>query len=296
MSGIAGIVLTLGMAVDANVLIYERAKEELRAGKKTAVALADGYKNAFSAIFDSNLTSIITGIILFYFGTGPIRGFATTLIIGILCSFFTAVFLTRIVYEYFMQKGKWQELTFTTGLSKKLLIGTKYNFMKARKVSFIVFGAAALLSIALLSFKGLVGSIDFTGGRNFVVQFEQQVEPETVEGYLTEISAQAIAIGTDKKTVRISTNYGNDSEDIDIDAQIECTMNAVDAIYRSRGMSLKDVSGALIYLKEDRYRENWERWLDAHSEYPRAHSRAIVADVCRDEWLFEIESDALKWN
>ena len=221
MSGIAGIVLTLGMAVDANVLIYERAKEELRAGKKTAVALADGYKNAFSAIFDSNLTSIITGIILFYFGTGPIRGFATTLIIGILCSFFTAVFLTRIVYEYFMQKGKWQELTFTTGLSKKLLIGTKYNFMKARKVSFIVFGAAALLSIALLSFKGLVGSIDFTGGRNFVVQFEQQVEPETVEGYLTEISAQAIAIGTDKKTVRISTNYGNDSEDIDVDAQIE---------------------------------------------------------------------------
>ncbi|MBQ8450686.1 MAG: protein translocase subunit SecDF [Bacteroidaceae bacterium] len=221
MSGIAGIVLTLGMAVDANVLIYERAKEELRAGKNTMAALADGYKNAFSAIFDSNFTSIITGIILFYFGTGPIRGFATTLIIGILCSFFTAVFLTRIVYEYFMQKGKWQNLTFTTGLSKKLLVGTKYNFMKARKVSFIVFGIVALISVALLSFNGLKGSIDFTGGRNFVVQFEQQVEPEDVEKLLTDMSAQAIALGTDKKTVRISTNYGKDSEDINVDAQIE---------------------------------------------------------------------------
>ena len=221
MSGIAGIVLTLGMAVDANVLIYERAKEELRAGKNTPAALADGYKNAFSAIFDSNFTSIITGIILFNFGTGPIRGFATTLIIGILCSFFTAVFLTRVVYEHFMQKGKWQNLTFVTGLSKKLLVATKYNFMKAGKVSLSVFGAAAIISIALLVFKGLEGSIDFTGGRNFVVQFEQQVEPESVESLLTDIQGQAIALGTDKKTIRISTNYGNDSEDINIDAQIE---------------------------------------------------------------------------
>ena len=221
MSGIAGMVLTLGMAVDANVLIYERAKEELRAGKNTPAALADGYKNAFSAIFDSNFTSIITGIILFNFGTGPIRGFATTLIIGILCSFFTAVFLTRVVYEHFMQKGKWQNLTFVTGLSKKLLVATKYNFMKAGKVSLSVFGAAAIISIALLVFNGLEGSIDFTGGRNFVVQFEQQVEPESVESLLTDIQGQAIALGTDKKTVRISTNYGNDSEDINIDAQIE---------------------------------------------------------------------------
>ncbi len=225
MSGIAGIVLTLGMAVDANVLIYERTKEELRAGKNTTAALADGYKNAFSAIFDSNFTSIITGIILFYFGTGPIRGFATTLIIGIICSFFTAVFLTRVVYEHFMQKGKWHNLTFSTNISKKLLLGTKYNFMKAKKVSFIVFGVAALISVASLSIRGLSQSIDFTGGRNFVVQFEQQVEPETVRELLrkviTEDNVQAIALGTDKKTIRITTNYGINSDDVNVDAQIE---------------------------------------------------------------------------
>ena len=120
MSGIAGMVLSLGMAVDANVLIYERTKEELRAGKAVKQALSDGYSNAFSAIFDSNLTSIITGIILYNFGTGPIRGFATTLIIGILVSFFTAVFLTRIVYEHFLNKDKWMNLTFTTTLSRKI--------------------------------------------------------------------------------------------------------------------------------------------------------------------------------
>ena len=177
MSGIAGMVLSLGMAVDANVLIYERTKEELRAGKTVKAALADGYSNAFSAIFDSNLTSIITGIILFNFGTGPIRGFATTLIIGILCSFFTAVFLTRVVYEHFMAKDKWLNLTFTTGLSKNLMQGTKYNFMGIYKRSFAIIGGAAVICLVSFFVRGLAQSIDFTGGRNFVVQFEQQVEP-----------------------------------------------------------------------------------------------------------------------
>ena len=225
MSGIAGIVLTLGMAVDANVLIYERTKEELRAGKKVVAALADGYKNAFSAIFDSNFTSIITGIILFYFGTGPIRGFATTLIIGIVCSFFTAVFLTRIVYEHFMNKGKWQNLTFVTNFSKNWFLGTKYNFMKAAKTSLIVFGVAALVSIASFAVRGLSQSIDFTGGRNFVVQFEQQVEPETVRTLLREVitedNVQAIALGTDKKTIRVSTNYRINDDAINVDSEIE---------------------------------------------------------------------------
>ncbi|MBE6275044.1 MAG: protein translocase subunit SecDF [Bacteroides sp.] len=225
MSGIAGMVLSLGMAVDANVLIYERTKEELRAGKTVKAALADGYSNAFSAIFDSNLTSIITGIILFYFGTGPIRGFATTLIIGILCSFFTAVFLTRIVYEHFMNKDKWLNLTFTTGISKNLMQGTKYNFMGSAKKSFTVFGA--ILAICIISFfvRGLAQSIDFTGGRNFVVQFEQQVEPETVRDLLkkkiTEDNVQAIALGTDKKTIRITTNYRINEESSTIDSEIE---------------------------------------------------------------------------
>ena len=225
MSGIAGMVLTLGMAVDANVLIYERAKEELRAGKNTRAALADGYKNAFSAIFDSNFTSIITGIILFYFGTGPIRGFATTLIIGILCSFFTAVFLTRVVYEHFMNKGKWLNVSFVTNLSKNLMRDTKFDFMKARKVSFVVVIALTVVMAVSFAFRGLSQSIDFTGGRNFVVQFEKEVEPETVRDLLrekiTEDNVQAIALGTDKKTIRITTNYRIEDESENVDKEIE---------------------------------------------------------------------------
>ncbi|MBO7112274.1 MAG: protein translocase subunit SecDF, partial [Bacteroidaceae bacterium] len=225
MSGIAGIVLTLGMAVDANVLIYERTKEELKSGKSVQSALTDGYKNAFSAIFDSNFTSIITGIILFNFGTGPIRGFATTLIIGIICSFFTAVFLTRIVYEHFLGKGKLQNLTFTTAFSKNLMQNTSVKFMEAAKTSFAIFGAVAIICIAFLSTRGLSKSIDFTGGRNFVVQFEEPVEPEEVRAILqdviTEDNVQAIALGTDHKTIRISTNYRIDEESENIDSEIE---------------------------------------------------------------------------
>ena len=225
MSGIAGIVLTLGMAVDANVLIYERTKEELKSGKSVQSALTDGYKNAFSAIFDSNFTSIITGIILFNFGTGPIRGFATTLIIGIICSFFTAVFLTRIVYEHFLGKGKLQNLTFTTGLSKNLMQNTSIKFMESAKTSFAIFGAIAIICIAFLATRGLSKSIDFTGGRNFVVQFEEPVEPEEVrdilQNVITEDNVQAIALGTDHKTIRISTNYRIDEESENIDSEIE---------------------------------------------------------------------------
>ena len=225
MSGIAGIVLTLGMAVDANVLIYERTKEELKSGKSVQSALTDGYKNAFSAIFDSNFTSIITGIILFNFGTGPIRGFATTLIIGIICSFFTAVFLTRIVYEHFLGKGKLQNLTFTTAFSKNLMQNTSVKFMESAKKSFAIFGAIAIICIAFLATRGLSKSIDFTGGRNFVVQFEEPVEPEEIrdilENVITEDNVQAIALGTDHKTIRISTNYRIDEESDNIDSEIE---------------------------------------------------------------------------
>ena len=212
MSGIAGIVLTLGMAVDANVLIYERAKEELRAGKKVQQALSDGYKNAFSAIFDSNITSIITGVILFNFGTGPIKGFATTLIIGLLCSFFTAVFVTRVIFEHFMNKGKWTNLTFTTKFSAKLMQDTSYNFIKKSKVVGVIFGVVALVMVGSFAIKGLRQSIDFTGGRNYVVKFEQSVEPEQIRDLLkkeiTEDNVQVISLaGEDGKVVRISTNY-----------------------------------------------------------------------------------------
>ena len=226
MSGIAGMVLTLGMAVDANVLIYERTKEELRAGKTVKQALQDGYKNAFSAIFDSNITSIITGIILFNFGTGPIRGFATTLIIGIVCSFFTAVFVTRLVYEWRLGKEKWTDLTFVTPLSAKWMRAPKFNFMGAYKTSFIVFGVAILISLVSLGIRGLSSSIDFTGGRNFTVKFEQQVEPEQIREVLAEkvgedASVSVIALGSDGQTVRISTNYRINDDAQDIDAEIE---------------------------------------------------------------------------
>ena len=225
MSGIAGMVLSLGMAVDANVLIYERTKEELRAGKGTRQALSEGYSNAFSAIFDSNLTSIITGIILFNFGTGPIRGFATTLIIGILCSFFTAVFLTRIVYEHYMNKDKWLNLTFTTGISKNLMQNVHYNFMGATKKSFTFWGIAIVVCIVSFFVRGLAQSIDFTGGRNFVVQFEQVVQPETVRNLLQpkvgDANVQAIALGTDGKTIRVTTNYRIEEDSPTIDAEIE---------------------------------------------------------------------------
>ena len=225
MSGIAGMVLSLGMAVDANVLIYERTKEELRAGKGVKKALADGYSNAFSAIFDSNLTSIITGIILFNFGTGPIRGFATTLIIGILVSFFTAVFITRIVYEHFMNKDKWLNLTFTTKISKNLMTNTHFDFMGTNKKSLITVSAIIVVCIGSFAIRGLSQSIDFTGGRNFKVQFENPVEPEQVRELISskfgDANVSVIAIGTDKKTVRISTNYRIEDEGNNVDSEIE---------------------------------------------------------------------------
>ena len=216
MSGIAGMVLSLGMAVDANVLIYERTKEELRAGKGVKKALADGYANAFSAIFDSNLTSIITGIILFNFGTGPIRGFATTLIIGILISFFTAVFMTRLFYEHFMSKDKLLNLTFSTGISKNLMANVHFDFMGRNKLWMTLTGIGVVVCIAFLSMRGLSQSIDFTGGRNFKVQFENKVEPEQVRELIAskfgDANVSVIAIGADGKTVRISTNYRIEEE------------------------------------------------------------------------------------
>ena len=226
MSGIAGMVLSLGMAVDANVLIYERTKEELRAGKGLKEALADGYSNAFSAIFDSNLTSIITGVILFNFGTGPIRGFATTLIIGILVSFFTAVFMTRIVYEHFLNKDKWLNLTFTSKLSKNMMVNSRFDFMGTNKKSLIVVLAVLAVCVASFGIRGLSQSIDFTGGRNFKVQFEKPVEPEQVRGLIAnkfgnDANVNVLAIGTDKKTVRISTNYRIEDSSENVDSEIE---------------------------------------------------------------------------
>lgn len=225
MSGIAGMVLSLGTAVDANVLIYERTKEELKAGKGIKQAIAAGYSNAFSAIFDSNLTSIITGIILYVFGTGPIRGFATTWIIGILCSFFTAVYLTRLVYENRLKHDKWLKLDFTTRFSRNLMQNVHFPFMSIYKRTF------ALVSVALVVFaisfvvRGLSKSIDFTGGRNYVIAFERPVEPEQVRGILSNAfpscNTSALALGTDHKTIRVSTNYKIESNSPTVDDEAE---------------------------------------------------------------------------
>ena len=232
MSGIAGMVLTLGMAVDANVLIYERTKEELKAGKKLTEALNAGYSNAFSAIFDSNLTSIITGIILYNFGTGPIKGFATTLIIGIVVSFFTAVFMTRVVYTNMLERGKWQNLKFKTPIGNWISFkNPSFQFMGAYKKSFTIFGIAALVAVCGMMFRGFSKSIDFTGGRNFVVMFEKKVSAEQANALLANAfegsNINAIAIGSDGNTLRISTNYRINEEGTEVDSEIEAKLYEV---------------------------------------------------------------------
>ena len=231
MSGIAGMVLSLGMAVDANVLIYERTKEELAAGKNIKTALADGYGNAFSAIFDSNLTSIITAIILYNFGTGPIRGFALTLGIGICASFFTAVWMTRMVYEHFHNRDKWLGLTFTTALSRNFMKNASVRFMEKAKGSITIFLVAAAVCIAFLGIRGLSKGIDFTGGRNYVIEFEQKgVTPEQVREAVAakvqakdaEATVSAIAITTtNNEAVRLTTNYRIDDDSENIDQEVE---------------------------------------------------------------------------
>ncbi len=235
MPGIAGIVLTLGTAVDANVLIYERIKEEMRAGKGIKQALQAGYSNAFSAIFDSNLTSLITGIILLVTGTGPIRGFATTWIIGIVCSFFTAVFLTRLVYENRLAKDKWLNQKFCTSISKNLLQNTHVNFMSKYKKTFVLVAIVAVLFCISFVTRGLSQSIDFTGGRNYVVTLDKQVPVEDVRQVLNgafvntmgekagqEANTSVIALGAaENKTVRVSTNWNIESNDVKMDDEAE---------------------------------------------------------------------------
>ena len=225
MSGIAGMVLSLGTAVDANVLIYERTKEELRSGKGIKQSIQLGYSNAFSAIFDSNLTSIITGVILYVFGTGPIRGFATTWIIGIVCSFFTAVFLTRLVYEHQMKKDRWLGQTFCTRFSRNLMQNVNFPFMNIYKKTFALVVVCIAVFAVSFGVRGLSRSIDFTGGRNYVIAFEKAVEPEQVRALLQEAfpgcTSSALALGTDHKTIRISTNYKIESNDPKVDDQAE---------------------------------------------------------------------------
>lgn len=209
MPGIAGIVLTLGMAVDANVLIYERIREELRAGKALKTAINDGYKNAFSAIFDSNITTFLTGLILFVFGTGPIKGFATTLMIGIVTSFFTSVYITRLIYEGLMKKEDFK-MKFGTKFTQNLFTKVNIKFIENRNIYFIVSGIIILVSIVSLTTRGLKQGIDFTGGRTYVVRFEEPVDATEIFSSMADVfvdaNVEVKTFGTANQ-IRIATNY-----------------------------------------------------------------------------------------
>jgi len=242
LSGIAGIVLALGMAVDANVLIFERTKEELRAGKVLRTAIADGYSNAFSAIFDSNLTSVITGVILLMFGTGPIKGFATTLIIGIVCSFFTAVFLTRLVFIAFGKTKAFSNLTFSTALSRKMFTNTHIDFLGKRKVAFGIVIALIVIGVGSLLIRGLNPGIDFSGGRNYVIQFNQAVNTTEISDQLAtafEGNKPTVINIDDPTKIRVSTNYMINEEKVNVDSIITVNMfNAFQNIKGKDGKSL----------------------------------------------------------
>lgn len=253
LSGIAGIVLALGMAVDANVLIFERAKEELRAGKNVRNALADGYSNAFSAIFDSNLTSIITGVILLFFGTGPIKGFATTLIIGIICSFFTAVYLTRIIFILSAKTKMFKNMTFSTAVSRNMFKDSKFNFLGARKVAFLIIGIFIAGVVVSLFTHGLNQGIDFSGGRNYVVKFEKPVKTDHLQQVLMpvfntadETAAVSVITIENSNQVRVSTNYKIKSDEDASAIESEITKKLYDTFKAEgllpNGMTLEDFS------------------------------------------------------
>ena len=236
LSGIAGLVLTLGMAVDANVLINERIKEELRNGKGMTRAIADGYGNAFSAIFDSNLTTIITGVVLFYFGTGPIRGFATTLIIGLISSFITAVFLTRMIFEALDKRHKLDKVTYTTVMTKNLLVNPTYSFLSARLKGYALPVLIVVAGLVGYFTVGLNQGIEFSGGRNYIVKFDQKVDNQQVREKLApELDGKLVltAIGTEGDQVRISTNYLIEDSGEDVEHKI------VEKLYKGLGSFYK---------------------------------------------------------
>lgn len=251
LSGIAGLVLTLGMAVDANVLINERIKEELRKGKDMTRAIADGYGNAFSAIFDSNLTTIITGVVLFYFGTGPIRGFATTLIIGLVASFITAVFLTRIILEWLDKRGSLKNVSYTTALSKNIFVDPKYNILGGRKKGLVFVAVLLIAGLASIFTVGLNNGIEFSGGRNYVVKFDQKVSNDALRTKLAPIFDGKLvltSIGTEGDQVRISTNYKIEEESQEVEDEIKAKLyEGVKAFYQ-KSPSNADFIGTNSYI------------------------------------------------
>lgn len=222
--GIAGLVLTMGMAVDANVIIYERIKEELAAGKGIGKAVADGYKNAYSAIIDGQVTTLLTGIILFIFGSGPVQGFATTLIIGIITSVLTSIFITRLIFDDRIARGK--KITFDNRLTRNFLKNTSFDFIKARKVSYMVSGIIIVISLVSIFTKGFTYGVDFTGGRTYVVRFDKPVTAEQIrEAAIAEFDgAVEVKQFGGESQMKITTQYKNDQESTDVDAEVEAKL------------------------------------------------------------------------
>ena len=242
--GIAGIVLTVGMAVDANVIIYERIKEELRAGKGMRLAIADGYKNAYSAIIDGNVTTLLTGIVLYIFGTGPVQGFATTLIIGILSSLFSAIFISRLIFTTLLNKNK--KLSFSNKYTRNWLVGVNIDFLGMRKKAYIFSAVIIIAGVASLLTKGLNPGIDFTGGRTYVVRFDQPVSTAEVRAALTaEFDNNAPEVKTfgPSKQVKITTKYLIDDKSPEVDSIIqEKLFHSLKPFYTDQEMEYRDFS------------------------------------------------------
>jgi len=224
--GMAGIVLTLGMAVDANVIIYERIKEEIRAGKGLGLAITDGYKNAYSAIIDGNVTTLLTGIVLYIFGTGPVQGFATTLIIGILSSLFTSIFISRMIFTWMLNTNR--KINFSTKATANFLANTKYNFIDSRKTAYIISAALIIISIGSLVTKGLNFGIDFKGGRTYVVRFDTDIDTEAARKILTaEFGNNAPEVKTfgANSQIKITTKYLIDDDRVEVDSIIQVKLH-----------------------------------------------------------------------
>ncbi len=246
--GIAGIVLTIGMSVDANVLIYERIREELAAGKNLKTAIKDGYKNAYSAIFDAQITTFLTGLILFFFGTGPIKGFATTLVIGILTSLFSAIILTRLMYERMLDKNK--KITFDTKISRGAFKNVNIDFIGKRKIFYVISSVLILGGIVSLATKGLNTGVDFTGGRNYVIAFNQEVETADVQDLLAAefgVTPTVITYGS-KSTVRVTTKYLIEDERPEVDSIIKAQMFAGLQPYLDSDANLDDFINGQDYI------------------------------------------------
>ncbi len=219
--GIAGIVLTIGMSVDANVLIFERIREEIKSGKGLRLAVSDGYKNAYSAIIDANVTTLLTGIILYIFGTGPIQGFATTLVIGICTSLFSAIFITRLIFLWFLDRNK--TITFATRLTQDAFKNVHIRFIEKRKIFYVVSGVIIAIGIASLFTRGLSQGIDFTGGRTYIVRFDENVNTTEIQSSLFNVFGEGTAVitfGGDDQ-IRVSTNFRIDEVDPEVDQEIE---------------------------------------------------------------------------